>query len=334
MGNIFHLSHTDLDGYGSQVITKAVFNNKILFFNADYNEISAKINFIVDQAKSEDTILVSDLGLNAEQASLLESAKAEVIVIDHHQTDKRLLDIPFMHINTGYCATRGVFLYFENQIPADKRELLDRFSYFVDIYDLWQSEHKDFTGAKALNGLWSDLKSTCPSGLVDLGLDFILSCLEEGFKAFESSQTIADFENKIPKIKRDFLSEGKELNDIPFNDIVIKYFSKGIFTKNDIWREIEIEGNLVLLTFGLNSLFFQGFSSFQLEKGQYKIAMNVGKGGFLSLRTQQEDINLSQIAKKYFSGGGHPKASGGSLGKDLKLTIIEEVVELVNMKLA
>ena len=39
---IYHLSHTDLDGYGAQLVTKHYFKD-ILFFNSNYGrEIEAK----------------------------------------------------------------------------------------------------------------------------------------------------------------------------------------------------------------------------------------------------------------------------------------------------
>lgn len=45
---VYHLSHTDLDGYGCQFIAKEFFKN-ITFYNANYGrEVLVRINAILD----------------------------------------------------------------------------------------------------------------------------------------------------------------------------------------------------------------------------------------------------------------------------------------------
>ena len=69
---IFHLSHTDLDGYGAQFVTNFYFDN-IKFFNSNYgkeiNEKFAQILNLIDTEFANETnlILITDLNLTLSQ---------------------------------------------------------------------------------------------------------------------------------------------------------------------------------------------------------------------------------------------------------------------------
>ena len=59
--SLFHLSHTDLDGYAAQFVSKFYFQN-IKFFNSNYGkEIDDKFELILSEANSGDIILITDL---------------------------------------------------------------------------------------------------------------------------------------------------------------------------------------------------------------------------------------------------------------------------------
>ena len=122
---IYHLSHTDLDGYGAQVITNHYFKN-VKFYNSNYGkEIDEKFDQILAQisdknaaqtqsnlggeqngnsqnasenrgegeaAKNDEKalILITDLNLTVEQCEAYEKAlvnkNAKILLLDHHQS--------------------------------------------------------------------------------------------------------------------------------------------------------------------------------------------------------------------------------------------------------
>ena len=76
---LYHLSHTDLDGYGCQLVLSNYkkYFKKIESFNANYGaEISVKLKEILKDIKSRNSknimILITDLNLNVDEATFLE----------------------------------------------------------------------------------------------------------------------------------------------------------------------------------------------------------------------------------------------------------------------
>ena len=117
---IHHLSHTDLDGYGAQVITNHYFKN-VKFYNSNYgkeidekfdqilaqisdkNAAQTQLNLSGEQNASENRgegeaaknnekalILITDLNLTVEQCEAYEKAlankNAKILLLDHHQS--------------------------------------------------------------------------------------------------------------------------------------------------------------------------------------------------------------------------------------------------------
>jgi Predicted phosphohydrolase (DHH superfamily) len=75
-GWIYHLSHTDLDGYGAQFMLKAA-GVKTRCFNADYRDIPLAVDKIVEQIIEEGepaSLLLTDLNLTLDQAEQIDSA--------------------------------------------------------------------------------------------------------------------------------------------------------------------------------------------------------------------------------------------------------------------
>ena len=97
---IFHLSHTDLDGYGAQFVTNFYFDN-IKFFNSNYgkeiNEKFAQILNLIDTEFANETnlILITDLNLTLSQClefqNLAGEKNARVLLLDPTKAAKSAL---------------------------------------------------------------------------------------------------------------------------------------------------------------------------------------------------------------------------------------------------
>lgn len=75
-----------------------------------------------------------------------------------------------------------------------------------------------------------------------------------------------------------------------------------------------------------------------LEKIDVDVAVVVYKDGKISLRRREGcEVDLSDMAKKLFNGGGHPYAAGGNINEkfsSVSLENFEEVMLYIHMKLA
>ncbi|EAK0670972.1 3'-to-5' oligoribonuclease B, partial [Campylobacter jejuni] len=74
---IYHLSHTDLDGYACQFIVNFYFKN-VRFYNSNYGkEINENFNSIIGDIEKDENfgkaiILITDLNLNLNQCEEFE----------------------------------------------------------------------------------------------------------------------------------------------------------------------------------------------------------------------------------------------------------------------
>ncbi|MGC8697689.1 MAG: hypothetical protein ACP5Q0_04375, partial [Halothiobacillus sp.] len=93
-GTLYHISHTDLDGYGAQFMLKAA-GIKTQCFNSDYRDIPAVVDRVVEEilAKGEPAgILLTDLNLTLDQADQIDKRVKKLKVpttlqlLDHHAT--------------------------------------------------------------------------------------------------------------------------------------------------------------------------------------------------------------------------------------------------------
>ena len=94
---LFHISHTDLDGYGCQLITNEFFKNGF-FYNANYGqEVKLCIDKVIrdlENFKEEEILfLISDLNLTSQEAKDLDfqinnlvsvGYKIKLQLLDHH----------------------------------------------------------------------------------------------------------------------------------------------------------------------------------------------------------------------------------------------------------
>jgi len=102
----FHLSHTDLDGYGCQLITKKIFPDAV-FYNANYGlEVKMFMQDILEQIKlspkdKDIFFMITDLNLTMNEAKNLNKQidkfnnngyKIKLQLLDHHGTGQKSAD--------------------------------------------------------------------------------------------------------------------------------------------------------------------------------------------------------------------------------------------------
>ena len=130
MNNIrlFHISHTDLDGYACQFLTNEVFSKKH-FYNANYGlEVKQAIKQVIAEIKNYQDekllLLISDLNLNQQESEELDkdikSLKDDgfditLQLLDHHITGKSSASkYEWYFLDDKRCATKIVFDYLKH----------------------------------------------------------------------------------------------------------------------------------------------------------------------------------------------------------------------------
>lgn len=346
---LFHLSHIDLDGYGSQFITKKIFKSNIYFENSNYgSEIKRKLENIlkkIDFEKNEEnTILITDLNLDEDIAKWIDDEvnkrdTVKLLLIDHHisgeETSKKY---EWYNLNSEFCATYLTFLYFKELLTdSNEKDYLQSFVELVNITDLWKEEDPKFNKANFLsNKIFNSFRF--PQMLNFLNHDFKLHIIEHYFNLIQEGLSIRDIENLELDIKEKFLN-GKINEEMLLNleeSIETKYYYYIYLKLKNFNHEVfDFNGSKGKMIFDIGSGLFTYFAGFyNKEYNDVDFLFHVAYNGKISLRSKgQDDKNdVSKISNKYFGGGGHKNSSGGLLeaGIETKKYNKNEAISIIN----
>jgi len=302
--SLFHLSHTDLDGYGAQIVSEFYFQN-IHFFNSNYGkEIEEKIKIILNLASCDDIILITDLNLLPNQAIEIENLcrqnGVKLLLLDHHQSgaecEKKHI---WYYLDNSKCATKITYEFF-SEIYGENPELA-KFVEIVDAIDIWQSEKSEFefgkicmevvSSAKELNKVMFDAQSR----------DYIFYLIK---KAMEFDDNIA-LDAALHSIKKAYFRDEK---DNTLTNLVSDYVV-ALLGKNRSLYEIKFADKLGVLTYNIGSVSVIG-NQFLLQNPDIDFFIDVTSRKTVSFRANG-NADVSQMAKILFGGGGHINASGG-----------------------
>ena len=341
----YHLSHTDLDGYGCQLISKQYFKDA-KFYNANYGlEVKLSLEIIINDIKNhlneEIFILISDLNLTVDEAKTLDNtinqlnengAKIKLQLLDHHATgEQSAKNHPSWYfLDPSKCATKIVYEYFlehygKSDIDSWLKPLVDA----INAIDIWLDDQvDDFEFGKVLLLLISKANEINATLFADLNRDYRLYLLQEAAKFLNTPNRHIALDDEIHFIKKRYLQKNHDNNTIAnlsasyLVDTLVKY--KDQFT-------ITYKGHKGLLTYTLGSISIPA-NAFLKANPDYDFFIDVGRRGHVGFRADDK-VNVGIMASKIANGGGHPNASGGKF-KDFTETIIyEDVKKFVQNKL-
>lgn len=304
-------SHTDLDGYGCNVILKSIIGLKPDCENLNYDKINERVKeyFINKEYEQYSTTYITDISVNDEVAEMIDNIvktkNVRVMLLDHHPTAIGLNKYAWatVDIERGNEKTSGTRMlydefkdlidYLSNENLINKSGLFD-FVEHVRKYDtwLWKEKYNDIK-PKQLNDLFFLLGTERFMEKILNNLKFSLTNMAE------------------------FINENKLLLELQQEKI-----DKYVENKN---KEI-ISKNIIGYNVGI--VFAEQFQS---ELGnrlsemnpQYDLIVMIGDKT-VSYRTVKDNIDCGQVAK-LFGGGGHPKASGSQISNEKKLMYIDEL---------
>ena len=323
----FHLSHTDLDGYSCQFLSKKLYPDGY-FVNANYGEevrvrIDEILKKIEESASQRILFLITDLNLNEEEAKYLDSKIAildkqiTLQLLDHHLSGLETAQkYSWYHLDATKSATKITYEYLGLQD-------LDNFVNAVNAVDIWLQNDSWFEFGKVLMRLVDSANDINRYTFNNENQEYKHYCLERSLAYLEKEDGYIALDDAICAIKKDFFK--KEKNDT-FDNLLTTYIVH-LLTLHKNTMTIYFQGNKGILTFGIQNSSIVG-NAFLQANPDYHFFMNVSPRGTFSLRADNK-MDVSKMAATIAGGGGHPNASGGKIKEFKEFFIYEELKSFI-----
>lgn len=319
----FHLSHTDLDGYSCQLITKEYFKEGF-FFNANYG-IGVKLNIkkiledILEFKEEEILFFITDLNLTYSESKDLDKNIKELIangyniklqLLDHHATGAKsavIFDWYFLDVKRS--ASKIVYDHifeeyngFNDETASWLGPLIDA----VNAIDIWlDHEVENFEFGKVLLSMVSQVREINSQLFPDLNRAFRLYLLKESATYLNKDFRNIKLDDDIHMLKKNFLIK----DDIP--DTIDNLSAKRLVDELVGLKEeltVMYNGHKGLLTYTLGSISIPANAFLKANK-DYDFFIDISRKGNASFRADGK-VDVSLMAQKLAGGGGHVNASG------------------------
>jgi len=319
--DVFHLSHTDLDGYGCQLVTSELFSD-IKFYNSNYGEeITYRLSQIIEEIKSsnskESLLLITDLNLTLDESKRLDRAigsiegkKVTLTLLDHHASGSDSAQTySWYNLDTTRSAAKITYDYFYEQKPKkiSKKRWLKPTTDMINAIDIWLEDDKYFEFGKVVMRLISQANELNRYMFDIEHRTYKLKLLKWASKYLAKKDGHIRLDDEVIKLKKKYLYCGKK--DILDNQIS-EYITKLLADKKEELK-IELESKVGIFTYQLGSISTIA-NEFLKQNSDIDFVLDVNPKGNCSLRASGA-IDLSKVSQKYFNGGGHPNASGGRI---------------------
>lgn len=309
---IYHLSHTDLDGYACQYIVNFYFN-KVRFYNSNYGkEINDNFYLILkDIEKDEEEqaiILITDLNLSLTQCEefdkICQEKNIKILLLDHHQSGEECArKYAWYFLDSSRCATKIVYEFFSKLCFEDEK--IQKFVKVVNAVDIWLSDDEYFELGKVFLGLISGAKELNRVMFSEHSVAYMFYLLKRARSFIEQEKANQALDNAVHFIKKDFFLKDTD-------DTLANLISNFVVNKLSEFKEnfsIEYQGYKGLLTYNIGNTSIIG-NEFLLKNTDFDFFMDISSKKTLSFRANN-NVDVSLIAKNLVGGGGHKNASGG-----------------------
>ena len=330
---LFHISHTDLDGYGCQLITKEYFKEGS-FYNANYGiEVKLTVKKVLEEIlsyKEEDILfLISDLNLTFQESKDLDKDISKLIedgykiklqLLDHHISGKKSADAFYWYyLDDKRCATKIVYDYlFEEYDGFDftVSSWLEPLVNTINAVDIWLDyDIKNFEFGKVVMSMISKVREVNNILFADLNREFRFYLLKQAATFLDQVDGHIKLDNEVHFLKKEFLKLDNK--DDTLDNLSASYLVKSLIdTKDDL--TVVFKGHKGLLTYCLGSISIPA-NAFLKANPDYDFFIDVNKKGNASFRADGK-VDVSLMAAKIAGGGGHVNASGGRF-EDFKESI-------------
>jgi len=313
---IYHLSHTDLDGYGCQMITNHFFKN-IEFLNSNYGkEINERINQIINSIANNDIqnnlILITDLNLTVEQARELEGKvktnqkDVKLILLDHHKSGQDSAnEYDWYYLDHTRSATKITYDFFSSIMGEDKK--LSKLTDVINAVDIWLDDDKEFELGKVCLGFISGAREINRIMFPKENSQYMFNILKNIQPYFNEKNPHIVLDEALHHIKKEYF---KINNDDTLSNLV-STCNVNMLTKNKNHMSIKYGEFKGILTYNIGNVSIIG-NDFLKANPDFDFFMDITSRKTISLRADGK-LDVSKMAARIGNGGGHPNASGGLL---------------------
>ena len=313
---IYHLSHTDLDGYGCQFVLDFYFKNCV-FFNSNYGrEINDSFTMILNEinkdleknANEKFIVFISDLNLTPPQCEELETAlkdkNAKIFLLDHHQSGaESAAKYAWYLLDSSRCATKIVYEFLAKIYGANDE--LTRLVAIINAIDIWLKDDENFELGKVFLAMISSAKEINRVLFRQQNINYMFFLLKNACKFIGQKNANIGLEDNLHFLKKDFFKGEKE--DTLGN--LISNFIVKLLGENKERLSLFYEDYKGLLTYNIGNVSVIG-NDFLVRNSDFDFFVDVNSRKSLSFRANDR-IDVSLMAKKLVGGGGHKNASGG-----------------------
>jgi oligoribonuclease NrnB/cAMP/cGMP phosphodiesterase (DHH superfamily) len=318
----FHLSHTDLDGYSCQLISKKIFQDGY-FYNANYGlEVKVNLEIILEKIKnSEDKeifFLITDLNLNPDESKKLNKDvnflnkngfNIKLQLLDHHASGQKSADkYEWYYLDDTRSATKITYDYFNKNYPQIHSLYEDGFDTLVEAInavDIWLDHSPYFEFGKVCMTMVSKAYEINHTLFSDENRNYRLALVTNALRYVQKENGNILLDEQIYHIKKRYLQlENK--NDT-MDNLSSKYLLKLLDDKKDELT-IYYKEHKGLLTFTLGNISIPA-NTFLKANDDYDFFMDVSRRGKASMRADGK-LDVAKLASNIANGGGHPNASG------------------------
>ena len=342
---LFHLSHTDLDGHSCQAVASK-FIEHCRFFNANYGaEVSVKLKQIVQEiftsCKKNDEVLllITDLNLTSQECQFVEQECSKLAnfgininlqLLDHHISGKEQANShKWYKLDIERSATKMTYEYFCAKYPSVEIEReFDIFVRAVNAVDIWLEDDEFFEFGKVFMRLILEAKEInrmmFSAEHADYRIKLLMFALDF-LKDQDLTKKHVELDDNVHMLRKKYLSKGGENNTI---DNLTSSFIVELLGKKKISMAVTVAHKRGLLTTGLGNVSVVA-NYFLKNNEDFDFVMDISGKGNISLRSCNR-VNVCEMAKHYFNGGGHINASGGKMPNPREFYTYEEYLTHMN----
>ncbi len=315
--NLYHLSHTDLDGYSCQLIMQHTPHNKINF-NANYGaEVKETLTLMLELMAKDDgakILLVSDLNLTLDESKWLDEQveklkNVELILLDHHISgDECARKFKWYYLDSQRCATKIVYDYAKEHLGLIEPSWMSSFVEVVNAVDLWKMEQqREFELGKVFMRLISEARELNKIMFEKEDNAYKLALLQSAIAYLEKSDANIALDNDIHSIKKSFFKQNK---DDTLDNLSTSYIVSLLSCQKE-QKTIYYKNYKGFLSYALGNTSIIG-NGFLLANPEYDFIVDISFKGTMSLRANN-GVSVAIISKEWVGGGGHANAAGGRI---------------------
>ena len=341
----FHLSHTDLDGYGCQLISQKIYPNG-RYFNANYGlEVKTNLKIILDEISKLDNkdvfFLISDLNLSADESKGLnkdinrlnnEGFNIKLQLLDHHGSGQKSADkYDWYYLDVSRCATKITYEYFQTNYEEFDNLCEDGFDILIEsinAVDIWLEDSKYFEFGKVCMTMIAKAYEINNTLFANENRKYRLTLLKNTLQYVTQEDGNIKLDEQVYYLKKEYLKDD-QANDT-MDNLSSRYLVKMLDDKKEELT-VYYKDHKGLLTFTLGGISIPA-NTFLKANPDYDFFVDVSRRGKASMRADGK-LDVANLASKIANGGGHPNASGMAFN-DWKETIQYSVVkEFIQNKL-